>query len=442
MKKKYSLDYNIKTDAERLQAVKDILDQLPTNPSPTELEQMASYILYGKDEDGKNAVQRGEVTDSTKRYNSFKRAADKVQSLDEILDNPLNDQQALQPMDSKYIYTKKKPTIQRPKYNKAGEMIDPGDSDVPGMQQLWDCIDHLEHVLAANKGLVPFNDDDTVLPNDYRLYQLNHMLIDVRRHQYYLKDSYKPTLHFLAIQQPKPQTYNWDTDGFYWISYEEWQKRTSAALLHTVSKNIEDYETRETPEGSLEVKWIVRHHHFDWENPRHIKALIDNYSAIYMETREKLDSWGRTLIYDFDRYYDMVGFSPLREYILTRKIDKAPYALIIQELQEKYGLTYNENHLSNIIAREIPERIASAARRYRLITETPISEKKRCFTCGQFFPRDSLFFTTNHGRKDGLASNCKECERKKRLAKGGASTHDRRNKDTTLLEMPPRTSNS
>ena len=29
------------------------------------------YILYGKDEQGKNAVQRGETTDSNKRYKSF-----------------------------------------------------------------------------------------------------------------------------------------------------------------------------------------------------------------------------------------------------------------------------------------------------------------------------------------------------------------------------------
>ena len=71
MKKKYSLDYSIERDLDRLHAVEDILDTLDTKPTNTELEQMASYILYGKDEEGKNAVQRGETTDSNKRYNSF-----------------------------------------------------------------------------------------------------------------------------------------------------------------------------------------------------------------------------------------------------------------------------------------------------------------------------------------------------------------------------------
>ena len=41
---------------DRVAAVRDILDQLPTDPTALELEQMGSYILYGKDENGLNAV--------------------------------------------------------------------------------------------------------------------------------------------------------------------------------------------------------------------------------------------------------------------------------------------------------------------------------------------------------------------------------------------------
>ena len=64
MKKAYSLNYDIERDTDRLQAVRNILDQLTNDPSQNELEQMANYILYGKDENGKNAVQRKEATDS------------------------------------------------------------------------------------------------------------------------------------------------------------------------------------------------------------------------------------------------------------------------------------------------------------------------------------------------------------------------------------------
>lgn len=63
MKKAYSLDYSIERDCDRVQAVKEILDELPRDPNQTDLEQMASYILYGKDENGKNSIQRSETTD-------------------------------------------------------------------------------------------------------------------------------------------------------------------------------------------------------------------------------------------------------------------------------------------------------------------------------------------------------------------------------------------
>ena len=437
MKKQYSLDYSIERDIDRLKAVETILDTLETNPSNSDLEQMASYILYGKDEQGKNAVQRGETTDSDKRYKSFQKAADKVRSLDEILESPITDQQDLQPLESRYVYTKKKPTIKRPKYDKTtGEMIDPGDSDIPGMTELWERIDNLDHILAVNTGVAPPDENTQIFTDPYRLYQFKHMIIDVKRHQYYLKDTYKPTLHFLSVTPPKSQTYNWDTDAYYWMTLEQWQTRVNNALLHTISKNLDDYETRINPvTGKIEVKWVVRRHHFDWENPAHIRALINHYSAIYMELGEKLDSWGRTLIYDFDRYFDMCGFSTVREYILTRKIDKAPYPDIAQELQEKFGLKYNENHICTILAKEIPEKMAAAATKHRMLLTTPQEERKRCFTCKKWLPRNNYFFATNNSRKDKFASNCKECEKKRRIAKGGQTEHDRRNKDSALPKM-------
>ena len=50
------------------------------------------------------------------------------------------------------------------------------------MQELWDCIDHMEHVIAVNEGKVPPDESVTILPDSYRLYQLKHNLIDLRRH--------------------------------------------------------------------------------------------------------------------------------------------------------------------------------------------------------------------------------------------------------------------
>ena len=126
----------------------------------------------------------------------------------------------------------------------------------------------------------------------------------------------------------------------------------------------------------------------------------------------------------------------MREYILDKKIEKMPYSEIVENLQLKYGLTYNENHLCTILAKEIPERIALTAQKYRLMLDTPESECKKCHTCGRLLPRDSLFFGLNLSRKDGWASNCKECEREKRIQRGVQSKYDNRNKDTAMHEVP------
>ena len=211
---------------------------------------------------------------------------------------------------------KKVRNINRPKYNKkTGELVDAGDSDIPFMTQLWESIDALERWIGVLEGKLPPQPGDEVFNDSYRLYQLKHILIDLRRHQYYLKDFYKPTIYFLNLDKPRAQYYDWTADSFYWITYEEWFSRTQNALLHTVSRNLADYETRGTL-PNLEVKWVVRHHTFDWENPFHIKNLINYYEMLYEAMHDKIDTYGYTLLLDFERYRRMARLSPVREFLL------------------------------------------------------------------------------------------------------------------------------
>ena len=128
-------------------------------------------------------------------------------------------------------------------------------------------------------GKIPPEEGFLMFEDDYRLYRLKHNLIDMKRTQYYLKDTYKPQLHFLALDHPKPQFYEWDGESAYWIPYEEWEERVNHSYTHTVSKRLEDYETR--GEGvNLEVRWIVCRHNFDWENYKHVYALMNHYKPL------------------------------------------------------------------------------------------------------------------------------------------------------------------
>lgn len=430
LKKKFSLDYNIYSDKDRVKAIEDIFKTLNTTPSNSDLELMANYILYGKDENDENAVQRKETYEEKKRYGSFKKASEKVESLDAIMDNPLMDQMGFHAMDEKYVYKKIKPSIRRPKYDKEGKMVDEGDSQIPGMQQLWDSIDRLQHILNVADGKVPPNPEDTIVTDSYKIYKMRHQLIEIRRDQYYLKDLFKPTIKFLNCKPSSPVGINWNEDSYYWITKDEWEKKVNSSYLK-ISKNLDDYERRE--DGM--IKWVIRHHTFDWENPTHIKHLIDNYSAIWQMAWDNPYSDARILIMDFDRYQEMAELTPLRQHILNRKIDKWTYLNILKELDQKWNIQYNENHICTIVTTEIPQKIAKVARKHRLLLETPKDECKVCCICKQSLPKDYLFFGKNSGRKDGFSSSCKECEKDRRVKRGEQIYGDRRFKETNLLKV-------
>ena len=55
------LDFDIYSDTDRTKAVYEELDSLKKPPTQSQLDTMANYILYGKDKNCLNAVDRGEV---------------------------------------------------------------------------------------------------------------------------------------------------------------------------------------------------------------------------------------------------------------------------------------------------------------------------------------------------------------------------------------------
>ena len=436
MRKKYSLDFSIVRDTDRLKAVQDILDTLPTDPSATELEQMASYILYGKDENGQNSIQRNETIDKDKRYKSYKTKDDKVQSLDEMMEVPGFDEQQLRSAYKRDAYTVPKPCIRKPKYDKVtGEMIDPGDSDVPGMWEQWEIIERWQRMLDIAQGKVAPDENDTLVTDPYRVYQLKHNLIDIRKHQYYLKDSAKPTLHFQNLDHPKPQFYDWSGDAFYWLPYDKWEYRVNHSYTSRISKNIKDYETR--GEGDqLEVKWVVCEHTFDWENYKHVRALLNHYCTLYEALRDKLNTYGRTLLWDFDRYCQLCEFSELRMFLINLRKQGMAYEDILEEMRAKYAIEYSPNYLVSIVSNEVPKKIAQVARMIRLEQETPEDQRKKCIHCGRTLPMDPLFFSRNNAHKDKLSNTCKQCDKENRIKRGVVNSGgDLRKKDPTLFKV-------
>jgi hypothetical protein len=72
--------------------------------------------------------------------------------------------------------------------------------------------------------------------------------------------------------------------------------------------------------GETEVKWVVYRHNFDWKNPKHIQAFMTYYSDLKLQVWDKLDTYSKTLFWDFDRYRKLAGFSEIKNFMIDLKI--------------------------------------------------------------------------------------------------------------------------
>ena len=163
------------------------MDNLTYEPSQSDLELFANYILNKK-----TLTQSSDVTeDYTRRYKHWASKDARHESLDAILDNPLSTENELQPLEEKYVYVKRRRTISRR-----------NDADIPGMKELWESIDRIQHIVNVNEGKVPLDISVPIIESQYKLYQLKHNLIDLRAIQYDLLEAYKPVIYFKALVPP------------------------------------------------------------------------------------------------------------------------------------------------------------------------------------------------------------------------------------------------
>lgn len=382
-----SLNFSLNTCEERLAHLSHQLENTPYAPRKTELELFATYLLYGKDADGTTGFTRKELVPTHQKYSTYARRA--AESLDALIESPAFDPNALFPLGRRQPYT-------RPP-----QILDPS---LPGMADLRAGIAQLERRIAEH-------DDPTT-----STYALHHLLVEMRREQYYLQDLFRPTIHFLHTRAPAPQSIDWSSDAAYWATPGEFARKMARTYTPGVPKDPTAYPQITTPDGRQFIRITVREHTFDWENPTHIAHLLKYYSDLYMELYEMTDSWGRTLIFDFDRYFDMARFSPLEEHIVTRKIDGFTDEQIFDELIQNGIFTYSLGRIHRLYRVKVPKRMAIAARAHRLLLETPRDQRKLCPRCGRTLPLDPIFFVKNASHADGFSSSCKRCETEARRA--------------------------
>lgn len=410
MRKPYTLDMSIYRDVDRCAAVENILADLDITPSDRDLEQMADYIICGKDDDDLNLFQKGLAYMGTTRYSSFRKKSDKHVSLDAFTDpsgEPLSI--AREPI----------------KYTNPHTRIDhTTDGWIPGMQQLWETIDRLTEQLAAIK---PFLGDQSM---SYRYYKMRHHLIQTRKDQFFLKDAYLPPIAVHSIAPTGPTQWDWDTDAFYWLTPEQWRRKVDTCY-RTIDPDISNWER----DGEL-VKWHIRRHKFNWQDPLHVKALIRLYSDLYPQFWNKPYMDTRLLLLDLERYASLICLPPQWRTVLDETLAGASNPSIQRTLQRLYGCTLSVNYINCIIGERIPQRIAAYATRQHA-SHVWDGARKKCAQCGRDLPKTNLFFSHNVRYADQLAPICVECA--ERIAQERRLIQrDRRYKRKNLSKVPPK----
>ena len=164
------LDYSLKTCEERISFVKTYLEKLPLDKrnNAKVLEKLSDYIINGlskQERKGKKILTDNRMATINKRETSFEGIIDKLEFEDSIYS----------------IINENKQTILTPKVCITKKDVE----EIPNLKNIQECIIQLEEIEKKARGL--------------KKYILKKWLIELRKDQYVIKDSYKHTQYFNKI---------------------------------------------------------------------------------------------------------------------------------------------------------------------------------------------------------------------------------------------------
>lgn len=386
----FKLDFSLATAKER-KAYIETFDL--SHLTPTQLELCANYILYGKDEKGKSEVDKKHIYINTK-YNSYATKA--PESLDSLMENPNFDEGQLH--KSKVQYKIVKPSIDRKR-----------DAAIPTMQELWKGIDEMQHLLDANTGKI--DDPSEKRLTESQIYKLKHMLIDIRRGQYYLKDIFCPPMahpinRFTYVPYEDAEEIIWnEPNGDY--GFAPLGLMSESGLGRQIFEDV----TKVTYAPDLynrKAKVII-----DFRNPKHVYQLLEHYEELVTASLDQPMSLLGWVAKTLDYYIGRANLKDQHYTIISMKKKKQSNKNITNKLTELYGLHHTENYISTIWTQKICGEIAEAARVHyqEFLLRDDEESWKVCNTCGKKKLRNSDMFVKKAKAVDGLSNRCKICDR-------------------------------
>ena len=267
--------------------------------------------------------------------------------------------------------------------------------------------------------------------NQYTYLKMRHELVELRREQYTLRDSYQQTMLAQASDEyTTPEVVDFDVGvevlplGLHYQDplsvhvFRAWRELDPDHISnHDLSLISDLYWKKEKAEQSILSSKNGTQNWFDFRELEHVYQLL-NYLFELRDAAEEHVSFSNTsaLLRTLQFYIDHADLSDIQKEILDMKLHKKKNTDIAWDINHKYNKTYTPNYISTIFRQRIIPRINDAAKMHKeIISNIFFPENfKRCSTCGELKLRCPENFTRKSRANDGFSSRCKVCEKKAR----------------------------
>ena len=434
------LDFTIQSTDQRCEFVNEYVSQPQFQKNPLtedELETIANYILWGKDPDGLNVTQRGEIQIET-RNKTWQR--DDTESLDALMESPTFSEASLRRP------TEARTRIAREVFDRKKTLKECPEDLVPVFQDLFDRIDYIElqlnfYEFAHGKRKEPprealqkrfteaqiANAQAIVAKwNQFKYLKQRHLIVELRREQFTLRDTYIERHVRHTPIEPEIDPTDPDFDAEIPVFPLGLKAGPIGALLFREEENLNPSTYSEQ-----DLQKVL---HFYWDKKSESRPIIffdftelEHVYELFSQLNELEDSisalpvnsnLGKLL--DTLKYYiSLTDLTEAQHEILDLKINKVKNQDIANMINKKYDKSYTANYISTIFRQKIiPHINETAAFHAKTIENLSFPENfKKCTGCGKTLLIDPDKFVRKSRSKDGFATRCKICDRNDRQKK-------------------------
>lgn len=436
------LDFSLTTNEQRTQFLEEYLKSpefIKRPPTEEELETMGNYLLWGKDPTtGLNAKQ-AKICDIPTKYKTWD--ADPVESLEGLMEQPTFNEATLQPLaagpplkQKREVFSRKEalakcPDFLRETFTNLFRQIDELDL----MINFYDLAHGKRKNPPRETLLARFGEEEQEVLreksnhwNQYMYLRKRHQLVELRREQYTLRDSFVAVVPcgdtHTAAEPVMPPTVDVEIEVLPLGTYNNTQ--IAADLFRPwETLNPWHYNDQQLSEIS-EFLWKKKSYKpsgnlmfIDFRELEHVYQLFQLFyeleeAADLSSIESNLPALMRTLEF----YTGQAELSEIQREILDMKLRKEKNIDIADKINKKWGKSYTANYISTIFRQRIIPRINDAAAYHIKVVSNLFFEEefKTCTGCKKIMLRDTDNFTRKARSKDGFTTRCKKCEKASR----------------------------